>query len=81
MLTIDHLVTEAHTLWIADRSGTAVPGQVPGHNRKSGSGLVQALQTLPAPAVQPSVSADCEVGEPVVIVSAPINANRVAPGP
>ena len=48
VLTIGYLVTEAHTLWITDRRGAAVPGHVLGYDQESGFGLVQALQPLPA---------------------------------
>ena len=67
VLTIGYLVTEAHTLWITDRRGAAVPGHVLGYDQESGFGLVQALQTLPAPAIDLGVSAECDVGDPVVI--------------
>ena len=67
VLTIGYLVTEAHTLWITDRRGAAVPGHVLGYDQESGFGLVQALQPLPAPAIDLGVSAECDVGDPVVI--------------
>ena len=67
VLTIGYLVTEAHTLWITDRRGAAVPGHVLGYDQESGFGLVQALQPLPAPAMDLGVSAECDVGDPVVI--------------
>jgi len=67
VLTIGYLVTEAHTLWITDRRGAAVPGHVLGYDQESGFGLVQALQPLPAPALDLGVSAACDVGDPVVI--------------
>ena len=67
VLTIGYLVTEAHTLWITDRRGAAVPGHVLGYDQESGFGLVQALQPLPAPALDLGVSAECDVGDPVVI--------------
>ena len=67
VLTIGYLVTEAHTLWITDRRGAAVPGHVLGYDQDSGFGLVQALQPLPAPAMDLGVSAECDVGDPVVI--------------
>ncbi|MDD9982443.1 MAG: S1C family serine protease, partial [Gammaproteobacteria bacterium] len=57
VLTIGYLVTEAQTLWITDRRGAAVPGHVLGYDQESGFGLVQALQPLPAPAMELGVSA------------------------
>ena len=67
VLTIGYLVTEAQTLWITDRRGAAVPGHVLGYDQESGFGLVQALQPLPAPAMELGVSAECGVGDPVVV--------------
>ena len=67
VLTIGYLVTEAQTMWITDRRGAAVPGHVLGYDQESGFGLVQALQPLSAPAMELGVSADCDVGDPVVI--------------
>ena len=67
VLTIGYLVTEAQTLWITDRRGAAVPGHVLGYDQESGFGLVQALQPLPAPAMEFGVSAECGVGDPVVV--------------
>ena len=67
VLTIGYLVTEAQTLWITDRRGAAVPGHVLGYDQDSGFGLVQALQPLPAPAMEFGVSAECDVGDPVVV--------------
>ena len=67
MLTIGYLVTEAQTLWITDRRGAAVPGHVLGYDQESGFGLVQALQPLPAPAMELGVSAECDVGDPVIV--------------
>ena len=67
VLTIGYLVTEAQTLWITDHRGLAVPGHVLGYDQESGFGLVQALQPLPAPAMNLGVSAACDVGDPVVV--------------
>ena len=67
VLTIGYLVTEAQTLWITDRGGAAVPGHVLGYDQESGFGLVQALQPLPAPAMELGTSAECGVGDPVII--------------
>ena len=67
VLTIGYLVTEAQTLWITDRRGAAVPGHVLGYDQESGFGLVQALQPLSAPAMEFGVSAECGVGDPVVV--------------
>ena len=67
VLTIGYLVTEAQTVWITDRRGAAVPGHVLGYDQESGFGLVQALQPLSAPAMEFGVSAECDVGDPVVV--------------
>ena len=67
VLTIGYLVTEAQTLWITDHQGLAVPGHVLGYDQESGLGLVQALQPLPAPAMDLGVSAACDVGDPIVL--------------
>ena len=67
VLTIGYLVTEAQTLWITDHRGLAVPGHVLGYDNESGFGLVQALQPLPAPAMNLGVSAACDVGDPIVV--------------
>ena len=67
VLTIGYLVTEAQTLWITDHQGVAVPGHVLGYDQESGFGLVQALQPLPAPAMNLGVSAECDVGDPIVV--------------
>ena len=67
VLTIGYLVTEAQTVWITDQDGGAVPGHVLGYDQESGFGLVQALQPLSAPVIDLGVSAECSVGDPVVI--------------
>ena len=67
VLTIGYLVTEAQTLWITDHRGAAVPGHVLGYDQESGFGLVQALQPLSAPSMELGVSAECGVGDPVVV--------------
>ena len=67
VLTIGYLVTEAQTLWITDHRGMAVPGHVLGYDQESGFGLVQALQPLTAPAMDLGVSAECDVGDPIVV--------------
>ena len=67
VLTIGYLVTEAQTLWITDHRGAAVPGHVMGYDQESGFGLVQALQPLGAMAMELGVSAESDVGDPVVI--------------
>ena len=58
-----------------------MPGHVLGYDRESEFGLFQARQPLPAPAVQLGISAECDVGDPAVFVSAPIDADREATGP
>ncbi len=67
VLTIGYLVTEAQTVWITDQTGAAVPGHVMGYDQESGLGLVQALQPISAPAIELGVSAECDVGDPVVV--------------
>ena len=67
VLTIGYLVTEAQTMWITDHRGAAVPGHVMGYDQESGLGLVQTLQPLAAPAIELGVSAECDVGDPVII--------------
>ena len=67
VLTIGYLVTEAQTVWITDQAGAAVPGHVMGYDHETGFGLVQALQPFSAPAIELGVSAECDVGDPVVI--------------
>ena len=67
VLTIGYLVTEAQTVWITDRGGAAVPGHVMGYDQESGFGLVQTLQPLATAAIKLGVSADCSVGDPVII--------------
>ena len=67
VVTIGYLVTEAQTVWITDHKGAAVPGHVMGYDQESGFGLVQALQPLAAPAMAFGVSAECDVGDPVII--------------
>ena len=67
ILTIGYLVTEAQTLWVTDSAGAAVPGHVLGYDQETGFGLVQALQPIAAPAIELGVSAECDVGDPVVV--------------
>ena len=67
VVTIGYLVTEAQTVWITDHKGAAVPGHVMGYDQESGFGLIQALQPLAAPAMEFGVSAECDVGDPVII--------------
>ena len=67
ILTIGYLVTEAQTLWVTDNAGAAVPGHVLGYDQESGFGLVQALQPIAGPAIELGVSAECDVGDPIVV--------------
>ena len=67
VLTIGYLVTEAQTMWLTDHRGTAVPGHVVGYDQESGFGLVQALQPLTAPAMDLGASAECNVGDPIIV--------------
>ena len=67
VLTIGYLVTEAQTVWLTDQAGGAVPGHVMGYDQDSGFGLVQSLQPLSAPVIELGMSAECGVGDPVVI--------------
>ena len=67
VLTIGYLVTEAQTVWITDQEGAAVPAHVMGYDQETGFGLVQTLQPLRAPAMELGVSAECSVGDPVVV--------------
>ena len=67
VLTIGYLVTEAQTVWITDSTSAAVPGYVMGYDQDTGFGLIQALQPIAAPAIELGVSAECDVGDPVLI--------------
>jgi S1-C subfamily serine protease len=51
VLTIGYLVTEAKSVWLTTRAGTAVPGYPLAYDQSSGFGLVQALGRLGVPAL------------------------------
>ena len=69
VLTIGYLITEAETIWLTANHGAAVPAYVVGYDQASGFGLVQALGRLGVPALELGVSAEAEVGDPVIVAA------------
>jgi S1-C subfamily serine protease len=67
VLTIGYLVTEAEDVVIIDDRGRVTPAHPIAIDQESGFALLRALGRLDAPALQMGVSANVEVGEPVVM--------------
>lgn len=67
VLTIGYLITEADSLWLTLADGQVVPGHVMAHDQETGFGLVQALAKLDLPALELGSSAECMVGDLVVV--------------
>ena len=67
VLTIGYLIAEAASVWLVTDSGTATPAHVVGYDQGTGFGLVQALGRLGVPAMAIGSSADCGVGDRVIV--------------
>lgn len=66
VLTIGYLVAEAEQIWLRTNAGQTVPADVLLYDFESGFGLVQALQTLDAPAIPISSSSAAPVGSSAI---------------
>ncbi|MBW8791909.1 MAG: serine protease, partial [Rhizobium leguminosarum] len=67
VLTIGYLITEAEEVWLTTHDGRVVPAHALAYDQESGFGLVQALGSLNAPAVDLGDAATAKAGDPVVL--------------
>ncbi|GAB0113937.1 S1C family serine protease [Acidisoma sp. C75] len=70
ILTIGYLITEAEEIWITSGNGQTLPGHALAFDAESGFGLVQPLGRLRAPPIDLGASAEAELGEAAIFVSA-----------
>ena len=68
VLTIGYLVTEARRIWLTTNKGTAIEAFPLAYDFATGFGLVQPLGRLDLPALPRGSSADCAVGDEVLLV-------------
>jgi len=67
VLTIGYLITEADSIWLTDFDGRVVEAYPLAFDPVSGFGLVQALGTLDAPAMERGSATSLAVGDRVVV--------------
>lgn len=67
VLTIGYLITEADEVWLTDSQGRVVAGHALAYDQETGFGLVQALGPFDVPAAELGISADADVGDPVIL--------------
>lgn len=70
VLTIGYLIVEAEKIWLVTGTGSAVAGHVLAYDQETGFGLVQALGTLDATAIELGSSADLIPGDDVIFAGA-----------
>jgi S1-C subfamily serine protease len=68
-LTIGYLITEAESIWMTTREGTAVPAHALAYDYVTGFGLVSPLGRLSVPALERGSSKATPVGANVIVVS------------
>lgn len=68
VLTIGYIILEADQVWVVDRAGTRVAGEVVAYDHDTGFGLVRALDAIEAPAARLGRSRDLRSGHQVVAV-------------
>lgn len=67
VLTIGYLITEASNIWLTTHSGAAVAATALAYDQATGFGLVQPLGKLDAPVLKRGSSADCAVGDDLLL--------------
>jgi S1-C subfamily serine protease len=67
VLTIGYLITEASNIWLTTHSGAAVAATALAYDQATGFGLVQPLGKLDAPVLKRGSSADCAVGDDLLV--------------
>lgn len=68
VLTIGYLITEAERIWLTTNQGGAIEAFPLAFDFATGFGLVQPLGRLDAPALARGSSADCAIGDEVLLV-------------
>ena len=67
VLTIGYLITEAEEVWLTTSSGRVVPGHALAYDQETGFGVVQALGSLDAPALDLGDASGAKIGDSVVL--------------
>lgn len=67
VLTIGYLITEAEQLWLFDKVGCAVAGDVVAYDYETGFGLIQALGKLGVAPLELGSVSDLSVDDPVIV--------------
>src|SRR5262249_20994358 len=67
-LTIGYLITEAESIWMTRREGTAVPAHALAYDYVTGFGLVSPLGRLSVPALERGSSKSTPVGATAIVV-------------
>jgi S1-C subfamily serine protease len=68
-LTIGYLITEAESIWMTTRDGTAVPAHALAYDYVTGFGLVSPLGRLSVPALERGSAKDTPLGAGAIVVS------------
>ncbi|HEY1283174.1 MAG TPA: S1C family serine protease [Steroidobacteraceae bacterium] len=68
-LTIGYLITEAETIWLTTRDGTAMPAHALAYDYVTGFGLVAPLGRLSVPALERGSAKAAPVGAGAIVVS------------
>jgi len=68
-LTIGYLITEAESIWMTTRDGTAVPAHALAYDYVTGFGLVSPLGRLAVPALELGSAKSTPIGASAVVVS------------
>jgi S1-C subfamily serine protease len=69
VLTIGYLITEAETIWLTTRDGTAVPAHALAYDYVTGFGLVLPLGRVSVPALERGNSTSAPIGADAIVVS------------
>src|SRR5215468_620082 len=69
VLTIGYLITEAETIWITTRQGTAVQAHALAYDYVTGFGLVAPLGRVNLPSLELGASAGAPIGSQAIVVS------------
>ncbi len=68
VLTIGYLIAEAQQVWLSTNRGAVVPAYPLAYDQATGFGLVRALGPFDAPALVRGSTADCQPGDPVLVI-------------
>jgi S1-C subfamily serine protease len=69
VLTIGYLITEAETIWLTTRDGTAIPAHALAYDYVTGFGLVAPLGRVSLPALERGAAASAPIGSEVLVLS------------